>query len=69
MQITRVKDNGCTIFATIQELEDLRNIAGLAIGAARKTHRDSPKFLRAIERLNRSLWKEPTGKPKKKKTN
>ena len=41
---------------TEQQFEDLLSAMSLAIKAAAKVHKDSPKFLSALERLKKKLW-------------
>jgi hypothetical protein len=57
MNVSRVKKDGSkTIFVTAQEFDDLKSVFSLAIRQAKKDHKDSPNFLKAIKRMNKSLW-------------
>lgn len=40
-----------------QEMEDLLSAVGMAIRVAKQIHKDSPNFRRALDRLNKKLWK------------
>lgn len=56
----RNKETGDRIYViafTQQEFDDLQSAMGLACPAADYKHKDSPKFRRALHKLERDLWR------------